>query len=346
MILKSGKEISCKQKPYIVAELNSSHYGKIEVAKEMIKSAKECGCDGVKFQSWSAESLYCQEHFEKEPISKRIVGRFSLQPEALAELSDYCKGLGIGFSSTPYSNEEVDFLADRCDADYIKVASMDINNLPFLEYIAKKKIPIVLSTGMATMEEIEEAVHCIENTGNTEICILHCVSLYPVEVTGVNLKNILTLKNKFSSYEVGYSDHTLGCEIACASVALGAVLIEKHFTLDNKKVGWDNQMATEPHGMKKLVEQCTNVFLSMGESVRIVSKSELDQRKNMRRSIISHKDMFAGHIITEEDITAKRPGDGIPVNDYKKVVGLRLNRDILKDHMIQWEYLERTDIND
>ena len=339
MLLKNGRSIVNGGKPYIVAELNSSHNGKVDIAREMINAAKDCGCDAVKFQSWSAESLYCRDYYERNPISKRMVSGFSLKPEELLELSKYCNDIGIDFSSTPYSNEEVDFLVEQCKAPFIKVASMDINNLPYLRYIAQKNVPIILSTGMATIEEIETAVDEIESVGNDNICILHCVSLYPVEAQYVNLNNMVMLKEKFPKYAVGYSDHTIGNEVACASVGLGAAIIEKHFTLNNNKIGWDNQMATEPADMKELVVRCHRVHRSLGNYERKLTSDELEQRKKMRRSIIAAVDMTKGHVVTEKDITAKRPGDGISVSEYKNIVGRILTHDIQSDQLILDEYL-------
>ena len=340
MILRNGKSIVTGGEPYIVAELNSSHQGKISTAREMIDAAKECGGNAVKFQSWSAESLYCQDYYAQNPIAKRMVRGFSLKPEELLELAEYCNEIGIDFSSTPYSEEEVDFLVERCGAPFIKAASMDINNLPYLRYIAKTGVPVVLSTGMASMEEIEAAVGEIENAGNDNICILHCVSLYPAEEQFVNLNNMVRLKEKFPKYAVGYSDHTIGSEAACASVALGAALVEKHFTLNNKKIGWDNQMATEPGEMKELVDKCRRVYRSLGDYERKLTRDELEQRRKMRRSIVAAVDMPKGHKIEEKDLTAKRPGDGISVSEYERVIGRILDRDIQKDQLILEAYLQ------
>lgn len=339
MILKNGRKIINGSDPYIVAELNSSHNGKFDVAREMIDTAKKCGCDAVKFQSWSAESLYCRDYYDQNPLSKRMVSGFSLKPEELLKLSKYCDDIGIDFSSTPYSIEEVDFLVDHCKAPFVKVASMDINNLPYLRYIAETKVPIVLSTGMATVEEIEIAVAEMENAGNKNICILHCVSLYPVEAQFVNLNNMVMLKEKFPEYAVGYSDHTMGSEVACASVSLGAAFIEKHFTLNNKKIGWDNQMATEPADMEDLVVKCHRVHRSLGNYERKLTTAELEQRKKMRRSIVAAIDMTAGHIIAEGDLIAKRPGDGISMSKYKHIIGRMLKRNVQKDQLILDQYL-------
>lgn len=339
MVLRNGRNIVNGGKPYIVAELNSSHNGKIEIAKQMIDAAKDCGCDAVKFQSWSAESLYCRDYYDQNPISKRMVSRFSLKPIELLELSEYCNKVGIDFSSTPYSNAEVDFLIEQCKAPFVKIASMDINYLSYLRYIAKKNVPIVLSTGMATLEEIETAVATIENAGNKNICILHCVSLYPAETQSVHLNNMVMLKEKFPEYAVGYSDHTIGSDVACASVGLGAALIEKHFTLNNKNIGWDNQMATEPEDMKDLVVRCHKVHSSLGQYERKLTSDELEQRKKMRRSIVAAVDMPAGHLIEEGDLAAKRPGDGISVSESEKVIGRVLSHDVQKDQLILDEYL-------
>lgn len=328
------------KKPYIVAELNSSHRGKIDIAKKMIDAAKECGCDAVKFQSWSPESLYCKTYYDRNPISKRMVKSFALSPENLEELASYCRNLKIDFASTPYSKEEVKFLVEKCNPSFVKIASMDINNLPFLNYVAKKMRPIVLSTGMATIDEIERAVATIMEAGNKNICILHCVSLYPVDASNVNLNNILMLKEKFPECQVGYSDHTIGCEVACAAVAVGSVLIEKHFTLDNSVIGWDNQMATEPEEMTMLVKSCRNVSAALGERERILTEIEIRQRDKMRRSLVAANDLKEGHILTEADIDAKRPGDGITVSRYSEIIGKKLICDIMKDELILQNNIE------
>lgn len=332
--LDDGSIIGTGFKPYIVAELNSSHFGDVSIAKKMIDSAKECGCDCVKFQSWSAETLYSSDYYKENPISKRVVKKFSLNEDELLECYEYCKKIGIGFASTPYSEKEVDFLCDRVDVPFIKIASMEINNIPFLEYIAKKNKAIILSTGMADVDEIKNAVEAISLAGNDRICILHCVSSYPAQYSVINLNNINMFKNVFSKYPIGYSDHSIGAEVASGAVALGACFIEKHFTLDNSKIGMDNNMATEPQDMKKLVESCHNVFNAMGNYERVVTEEDINQRLKMRRSIIAIKDIKKGDIISAEKLGFKRPGDGIPPDKISCVVGKKAKKDLEADYII------------
>lgn len=322
------------EKPYIIAEINSSHNGCFETAKTMIDKAKEVGCNCVKFQSWSTETLYSASYYNENPLVKRIVEKFSLTANELYELSKYCLKVGISFSSTPYSTEEVDFLADKCKVPFIKIASMEINNHEFLKYIGNKGIPVVLSTGMAEMDEIKKAVTDLEVTGNHKIVILHCVSIYPAPPLTINLNNIHSFRKEFPKYPIGFSDHTPGIETANAATALGACLIEKHFSLDNKKIGMDNNMAIEPIEMAQLVQGCHNVYEAMGSTKRVVSDAEYKQRKKMRRSVIAAVDIEEGTTLTIDMLGAKRPGEGIPPDKLSTLVGRVVNCSIKKDTMI------------
>ncbi len=327
-------------KPYIVAEVNTSHFGDISKAKEMILTLKGLGCDCVKFQSWTADTLYSESYFKENPIAKRFFTKFSFDSVELKELSDFSRQNEISFASTPYSTEEVDFLADVCDVPFLKVASMDINNLNFLKYIAGKNKPIILSTGMSSFEEIDQAVETIENCGNSDICILHCVSIYPTAEEDINLNNILGLRERYSSYPIGFSDHTSSIEAAIASVALGAAVVEKHFTLDSSKIGMDNQMALESEDMSKLVEYCQSTHISLGSTSRRVSEKEEIQKKEMRRSLIATRKINKGDIIKQEDLSSKRPGTGIPPPKMDLLIGKVCDRDILEGELIPSEMLE------
>lgn len=338
-ILKNGRVIKDYGEPYIIAEVNSSHNGDINEAKKMCDVAKDSACDCVKFQSYSAESICSTTHYDKNPMSRRFFDKFSFGNDELSEIARYCKSIGIDFASTPYSNKEVDFLVDCCEVPFIKIASMELNNYQFLQYIGKKGTPIILSTGMGESNEILKAIEILESTGNKNIAVLHCVSLYPTNAEDINLNNILGFRNIISSYPIGFSDHTKGDECAIAAIALGACIIEKHLTLDSSKIGMDNQMATEPEQFKELVRKCRTIHKSLGSFERIVSQDEIRQRVKMRRSIIVTQDLKAGDEIKLEHLYAKRPGDGIPPNQISNLIGRKLTRDIKADTLIFWSDL-------
>ena len=340
IILNDTTELRNFGVPYIVAEMNTSHFGKIENAKDMIVAAKKSGCNCVKFQSWTTASLYSKTYYEENPIAKRFVKGFSFSEEQLLELSRFCNEIGISFASTPYSNQEVDFLVNECNVPFLKVASMDLNNHKFLDYMGRKGIPLILSTGMGDIFEIREAIKVIEKTGNKDVCILHCISIYPPEISTIQLNNIIGLRDEFPQYPIGFSDHSIGIEIPAAAVALGACLIEKHFTLDNSKIGMDNQVATEPGEMKKLVENCHNVQAALGSYERIVLPAELEKRKEMRRSLVSTRDLKIGDTILITDLDLKRPGTGIPADLLSSIIGKTVKNDIAKDILISIEDLE------
>ena len=335
MTLNDGKIIDEGHGPYFVAEINSSHRGSMQTAKWLIEAAAECGCDCVKFQSWSAESLYSKTYYEENPIAKRVVKTFSLGEPPLAELAKYCEECGVAFSSTPYSRKEVDFLVQKCGVPFVKVASMDLNNLDFLSYIASTGSALVISTGMGEMEEIQKAVETVRQTGNRNLCLLHCVSLYPPDMNLINLNNVTGLREAFPDCPVGFSDHSAGTELAAAAVALGACIIEKHLTLDKTKIGMDNQMAIEPPELKRLVTQCRNVYQALGSVERSVPQAEYEQREKMRRSVVYTRDMCAGEVLHREDLDAKRPGTGVPPERLSQVIGMTLKRDVAADTLLQ-----------
>lgn len=335
------KCIGDSHRPYFVAELNTSHFGNIKLAKKLILKAKQSGCDCVKLQSWTSDTLYSKNFYKKNPISKKFFDKYSLNNRKLKELSIYSKKIGISFSSTPYSEDEVDFLVKECNPAFIKVASMDLNNHIFLKYIAKKKVPIILSTGMGTEKEIISAVKVIKDNGQSKICILHCISLYPLDYKIANLKNITMLRKKFKNIPIGYSDHSIGSLLPITAVSLGACLIEKHFTLDNKKIGMDNQMATEPDSMKKLTSDCLIAFDSLGSENRKLSKQEFEQRKKMRRSIFTKKLVKKNEIITLKKIILRRPGIGISPDKIKKILGKKAKKDLKEGSLFKMSYVKK-----
>jgi sialic acid synthase SpsE len=321
MRLRSGREIGDFLKPYIVAELNTSHFGSVDIAREMIRQAKEAGCDCVKFQSWSADTLYCEGYYKDNAIARRVIKKFALENSVLHALSRYAAELGIGFSSTPYSIEEARFLVEECDVPFVKIASMELDNLPYLRDLGNLGVPLVLSTGMGSSAEIIRAVQTIEATGNRQLIVLHCTSVYPSAPEIIRLQNIAGLRTEFPQYPIGYSDHSVGIEVPAASVALGACLIEKHFTLDSKRIGMDNQMATEPAEMQSMVRACHNVHAALGGTSRQLCVQEQEQIPKMRRSMVSIQGLPVGTVLAPEHIEFKRPGTGIPPSEYEQYLG-------------------------
>lgn len=337
MRLNNNRVIKIESAPYVIAELNTSHFGELEIAKEMIIKAAAIGVDCVKFQSWSTDSLYSQDYYDENKMAKRFVKKFSFSRDEMMELSQFCKEKGIDFASTPYSNDEVDYLLTDCQVPFIKVASMDINNLKFLRYIAETGSAVVLSTGMATFNEVKEAVEIFKRTGNNNLTILHCTSVYPSPPEIINLNNVNTLQEMFPEYEIGYSDHTIGIEVPLASIAMGCRVIEKHFTLDKSKIGMDNQMATEVEEFEDLIKSIKQVHKSLGNENRILSDSELRMKETMRRSLVAAVDISMGDTITSDMLTAKRPPSGIPPNQIDLIIGKQAQINIQKDRVIHFE---------
>jgi sialic acid synthase SpsE len=334
--------------PYIIAEIGANHNGDMKLAKAMILEAKRCGADCVKFQSFDKSSLISKAEYQKNQSYddspkkhfgslEEMVEKYYLRKEQHYELKEYCDQVEVDFTSTPFSEEEADLLVDL-DVPFIKVASMDINNLPFLTYLAKKRKPLVLSTGMADLGEIESAVKAIEEVGNHEIIILHCISIYPPRYEDINLNNIQMLQEAFN-YPVGFSDHSMGTSIPLASVAFGSCIIEKHFTLDKDMPGWDHEISADSEELEEIVNESRHIALALGSKRRIVSDDEMAKREKFRRSLVVTRDMQKGEQLIDQDLLSKRPGTGIPPNQISFVVGRRLSRDIEADDILTWKDL-------
>jgi N-acetylneuraminate synthase len=312
----------------------------------MIDKAKECGCDAVKFQSWSKNSLFTKGFYKEKNqfvdenfgTLEEMVEKFSLSKKEHIVLKEYCDRKKITFCSTPITPEEVDML-DELKVPFFKVASMDLNNLSFLEYIAKKGKTIILSTGMGSLAEIETAINTIYDAGNEEIVLLHCIAVYPPEDKIINLRNIEML-NKTFSIPVGFSDHTIGTSIPLAAITLGAKVIEKHFTLDKTMLGWDHAVSANPEEMKIIVKEGKKIITALGKYTRVISKVEINQRNSFRTSIVSKEKLRKGEVIRESQLNFKRPGTGIRPDEIKYIIGRRVNKDIDKDELIYWEDLE------
>ncbi|MGM0608385.1 MAG: N-acetylneuraminate synthase family protein [Candidatus Muiribacteriota bacterium] len=318
-------EINNNKKPFIIAEIGVNHNGNINLAKKMISNAKNAGAHAVKFQTWSKKSLYGEKFLEDKPDFEKQIDEFSLTFSEFKELASFCKKENIIFSATPFSEEEVDFLVEM-DVQFLKVASMDLNNYPFLDYIAKKNIPVFLSTGFAQKEEINKALEVIKNTGNRQIVLMHCVADYPPLPETLNLENIKWMIDRFK-IPVGYSDHSLNIYPCLYAVYNGACVVERHFTLDKNMEGWDHKISSDEKELNELVLQSGIIPAMRGQYEREVSNEELDKRKNFRRSIVAKKDILSGDRFTKENIYLARPGFGIPPEEYDNLLGVEAKKD-------------------
>jgi N-acetylneuraminate synthase/N,N'-diacetyllegionaminate synthase len=346
--IKIGNQFIGEGEPcFIIAEAGVNHNGDIEQAKRLIDTAVESGSNAVKFQTFRTEDLVSRSA-QKAEYPKNItdpsesqytmIKKLELSKEAHIELMSYATKREILFLSTPFDKKSVDLLVE-IGLPLIKVGSGEITNLPLLEYIASKNIPIILSTGMSTLDEVSEAVNVIKNAGCSELVLLHCTSNYPARVEDCNLLNMKTLKDEFG-VPVGYSDHTLGIYVDIAAVAMGASVIEKHFTIDKNLPGPDHKASLEPSELKEMVAGIRLVETARGSPVKSPVDSEYEVRQVARKSVVSDTAIPEGSIITENDVTIKRPGTGISPKDIRKVIGKRALRAIQKDEVFNWDMIE------
>ncbi len=322
---------SSNSKTLYIAEIGANHNGKFGLAKKLIFEAKKAGADYVKFQSWTKETVFSKVKYEenfflkddyrnsKNSSLEQVVEKYSISEANTIKLNDYAKSLKIELISTPFSKREVDFLVNVIKVPLIKVASMDLNNYPFLEYVGKKKKPIILSVGMANLQEIDKAISTIEATGNHDIIILHCVSIYPAPAEKINLKRIKTLQ-KLYPYPIGYSDHSIGEQMAIGAVAMGSCIIEKHFTLDKNMEGWDHKISADPKELSELIKKCSDVNIALG-SERITRVETQSRVQEFRRSIVAARDIKAGEKFTKEMLDFKRPGRGLAPEMIDTIIG-------------------------
>ena len=346
MIIRLDKNniISKKDKCFMIAEIGSNHNNKLSNAYKMIDLAKKSGANAVKFQTFKAEKHFSKyapsfKFLKNKPMYK-LIKDLEINRSWHKKLFDYCKKKKIIFFSSPCDFEAVDEL-NNLGVKLFKVASFDITDLQLIKYIAKKNKPIILSTGLASIKDIERAVNTCKSVNNNKIILLECTSLYPAPERLMNLKAISTLEKKFKTI-VGFSDHSLGDHMALASIGFAAKVIEKHFTLNKKMKGPDHAFAIEPKELKIMIEKIRMVEEGMGNGVKgIYSDEEKIMAKKARRSIHSSKDLKIGDIIKAEDLVFKRPGFGIEPYLWKKIIGKRVNIKIKKDYWIKWEMLKR-----
>ncbi len=329
-------------KTYVIAEAGVNHNGDVELAKKMIVEAKRAGADAVKFQTFKAENLVSY-HAPKADYQKQTTGsaetqmemlkRLELSFEEFARLNEYAKEVGIDFLSTPFDEESIEFLK-AFRMPFWKIPSGEITNLPYLLKIAATKTPIIMSTGMCTMQEISDAMEVFKDYQRNNIILLHCNTQYPTPICDVNLLAMNTLKKQFG-VQVGYSDHTAGIEVPMAAVALGAVIIEKHFTLDRKMEGPDHKASLEPEELAGMIEAIRNVEIALGLEEKKPSASEITNKLIARKSIVARTDVKKGEVFTAENLATKRPGDGISPMEWFQVLGKKAERDFTKDEKIK-----------
>lgn len=331
---------------YIIAEAGVNHNGDINLAKKLIDVAVEAKVDAVKFQTFKTEKIvgkfakkadYQMENMQVEESQYDMVKKLELSYDDFKELKDYCDKKNITFISTPDDAESVDFLVNL-NVPCIKIGSTEITNLEYLKYIAEKKLPIILSTGMSTLGEVEEALNSIYEVGNKEVTLLHATTDYPTVEQEVNLKAMDTMRKAFN-IEVGYSDHTLGNEAAIAAVALGAKVIEKHFTLDKNMEGPDHKASMDPKELIAYVDSIRKTEKLLGDGIKKPTEREKIIMKDVRRSIVASEDLKKGTVLTRENLEFKRPGNGLKPGNINLILGKKVNRDIKSDELINLEDL-------
>ncbi len=333
--------VDINQRPLIIAEIGINHNGDMTLAKELISAAKENGADAVKFQNFTMEEFYVEKWArEKKGWNSFLwedLKKLELKEEQLAELKEYAEKTGIHFFSTPFSERDADIL-EKIGVEVYKVASMDINNTPFLQYLAGKGKPIIVSTGMSTLWEIDMGIQTLIDESAT-FAILYCVSLYPPTPEKVHLRSLKTLMSLYPDIPVGYSDHTLGIHAPIAAMAMGAKIIEKHFTLDKNLPGPDHRVSMTPDELKLLSQAAKELWTMLGKSWKQLSQEEKEIGKIAKRSIVLRKAKRKGETIRREDITFKRPGTGIPPYEVDKIVGRKVKHDLPPDHILKWSDL-------
>ncbi|MDR1638396.1 MAG: N-acetylneuraminate synthase [Clostridiales bacterium] len=327
---------------YIIAEAGVNHNGNLALAKRLVDAAKESGADCVKFQTYKTESLI-SKFAEKAEYQKAATGSDESQLDmlrslelpygAFRELKHYCESVDIDFLSTPFDLGSVNFLAEL-GMKLWKIPSGELTNLPYLTKVARQRLPVIMSTGMSTLEEVTAAMKVLRDNESGSIALLHCTTEYPAPFGSVNLKAMLTLKDEFR-VPVGYSDHTTGIAIPIAAVALGATFIEKHFTLDKKMSGPDHMASIEPRELKEMVESIRNVEAALGDGIKSPSLAELKNIPAARKSVVAARDIKKGETLTEGNLAVKRPGNGISPMRFHDVLGRKAKRDFSEDELIE-----------
>lgn len=327
---------------YIIAEAGVNHNGDVEIAKQLCLAAKSAGADAVKFQTWITDNIitknvkqadYQAENTGKDESQYDMLKKLELTFDQFREIKSYCEEIGIQFASTADDEESLDFLVDL-GIPFIKVGSGDVGNISYLRYIGSKKRPVILSTGMSTLADVEVSLKALREGGATDIKLLHCTTNYPCPFDSVNLKAMDTLHNAFG-LEVGYSDHTVGIEVPVSAVARGATIIEKHFTLDCNMEGPDHLASTEPEEFKKMVDSIRNIEKALGTGIKEPTAAEKDISKVVLKRIVAKRAIKVGDIITDDSICVKRNETGLPASAWDIIVGTKARKSFNVDEGIE-----------
>lgn len=346
MVSEVWQKISDPKQVFIIAEAGVNHNGNIKLAKQLIDVAVGAGCDAVKFQTFKAEKIvttgapkakYQLKTTSSTESQLEMLRHLELSYEEHKKLYEYCLKKGILFMSTPFDEESADFL-DKLGVPIFKIPSGEITNLPFLIYVAQKGKPLIISTGMSHLHEVQAAVEALKKTKNKNFSLLHCVSQYPADPQDINLKAMDTLAKTFH-VPVGFSDHTLGIEISLAAVALGAQIIEKHFTLDRRLKGPDHKASLEPLELKALVAGVHKIKVALGHGRKEPVSKEKEVSAIARKSLVAAQDILVGTVLSEELIAIKRPGTGLSPAMKANILGKKVKVSIQKDQLIQLDML-------
>ena len=329
-------------KIFVIAEAGVNHNGDINIAKQLIDVASQARADAVKFQTFKAENLVCKtakkaeyqlEMTDKSETQFEMLKKLELTEQMHKELMEYCDKKKIMFLSTPFDIESIRLLS-KLGMQFFKIPSGEITNLPYLREIARQQKRVILSTGMSSMNEVKAAVEVIKRNGTDNITLLHCNTQYPTPVSDVNLLAMVKMQEELG-LPVGYSDHTQGIEIPIAAAALGAAVIEKHFTLDRKMEGPDHKASLEPYELRQMVEGIRKIELALGNGKKQISESEKINRDIARKSIVAAVNIKMGETYTEVNLTAKRPGNGISPMRWDEIIGMKANKNYEKDEIIE-----------
>lgn len=328
---------------YIIAEAGVNHNGRLDLALKLCDVAKEAGVDCVKFQTWKTELVitkdtamaeYQRQNLGADDSQYEMLKKLELSYDNFQLVKEHCDKIGIQFLSTADESESLDFLCS-IGIPFIKIGSGEITNVPYLRCCAKKRLPIVLSTGMSTLSDVAFAHNILVDAGATDITVLHCTTNYPCPMDEVNLSAMNTIKDALKC-KVGYSDHTMGIEVPIAAVAMGAEIIEKHFTLDRNMDGPDHKASLNPSELKQMVKAIRNIEQALGDGVKRPNKSEEENAKVVKKSILAKRPIKKDEVITEDMITVKRAGCGITANHWDLVIGTHAVKDYAVDEPIRF----------